>query len=68
MAGTNLEGKKAHAAEAKKVTAQRLERDFMNADTPFDRWKVFQETLNWALTASELYENAQWQITEGRHQ
>ena len=58
----------ARANEGRERTKERLEREFMNAKTPFDQWKVFQEALNWATTASELYDTAQWQITEGRAQ
>lgn len=37
-----------------KVTAQSLERRFLNADNLYDRFKVLQETLAWVETLYEL--------------
>ena len=36
------------------VTIENLEKDFMNATTPYDKWKVFQRSLNWIKTKDEL--------------
>lgn len=65
MANTSPENKRSSASKA---TVERLERDFMNATTPFDQWKVFQEALQWATTASELYDQERWKNTEGTSQ
>lgn len=40
--------------EARKVTRENLEREFLNATTAYDRWIAFQKLMDWAVTASEL--------------
>lgn len=40
--------------EARKVTREKLEREFLNATTAYDRWIAFQKLMDWAVTASEL--------------
>lgn len=38
--------------EARKVTREKLEREFLNATTAYDRWFAFQKLMDWAVTAS----------------
>ena len=43
-----------HAAESLKATREANEREYMNAKTDYDRWRVFQRVMDWATTTSEL--------------
>ena len=40
--------------EAHKITREAMEREFLNANTAYDRWIAFQKLMDWAVTASEL--------------
>jgi uncharacterized lipoprotein NlpE involved in copper resistance len=47
------------ADSSMQATLNNFEREFLNAETTYDRWRVFQRVSAWASTASELAEERQ---------
>lgn len=39
--------------DTRQITADNLRADFLNAKTNYERWRAFNEALDWAVTASE---------------
>lgn len=40
--------------DTKQITAEKLRAEYLNAKTNYERWRAFNEALDWAVTASEI--------------
>lgn len=50
--------------DTNQITADHLRAEFLNASTNWQRWKVLNKALDWAVTASENAAAAREQATE----
>ena len=50
--------------DAIQATADNLRADFLNADSNWARWKVFNRALYWAVTAAENADAARRAVQE----
>jgi hypothetical protein len=46
------------------ITADNLRADFLNASTNYERWKVLERALSWAVAASEVANHLRLQTEE----
>jgi hypothetical protein len=50
--------------DTNQITADNLRADFLNATTNWQRWKVLNRALDWAVTASENADAARRAVQE----
>jgi hypothetical protein len=50
--------------DTNQITADNLRADFMNATTNWQRWKVLNQALGWAVAASENADAARRAVQE----
>ena len=58
----------AHADVAEEETRVGMEREFMNATTPHEKWVIFQRSLEWANTRGEITDCLQNDIARLREE